>query len=254
MILDRFFLTILSKYALLVIILYLKTYFLYSTFINLDSYICLFVAYLVSAFPTKTLGSGEQVWCLSFFYLQYPVYCLAYRRCSINSFFELMTAYFSHGMFVNILPGKWVYGEISLGSLKWKLNRVLYCRTFLSFNLVIYYTERRRHESVHGTVACSFSPAHFTWNNFFFFFSFSFFFLLKKSSPEETFSLLFREREISIGCLLYVPGLGIEPTTLQLWDDTPTNWATLARAGTSFLRIISLGTSVLRYIICWIPV
>ena len=29
----------------------------------------------------------------------------------------------------------------------------------------------------------------------------------------------------------YVPWPGIEPTTVWLWDDAPTNWATLARAG-----------------------
>ena len=58
-------------------------------------------------------------------------------------------------------------------------------------------------------------------------------------------------REASVGCLLsvlrlgidhmrpdqgtnpqpsHVPWPGIEPTTLWLWNDTPTNWATLARA------------------------
>ena len=28
----------------------------------------------------------------------------------------------------------------------------------------------------------------------------------------------------------YVPRLGIEPASFQLWDDAPTNWAVLARA------------------------
>ena len=32
------------------------------------------------------------------------------------------------------------------------------------------------------------------------------------------------------GCLQYVPGPGIEPTTFQLQNDTPTNRATPARA------------------------
>ena len=53
------------------------------------------------------------------------------------------------------------------------------------------------------------------------------------------------EREISIDCLPYPPGPGvsrdprprpgIKPTPFGLWDDTPTNWATLARVTTQTL-------------------